>query len=624
MRNIIIFLLTIAILGAGVCFAAPLQVGFQVHIEEQMWRPCDSSGFYGWTLCREVISRMATLCDVRGAKLTVEYGLGLSESSALWGGPSVPGSIQWLETTAHEVGVHIHYPAGVPGTFRGIHCFGDFPEDTIPESLLTFEEYLTAIRRRVEAVDTLLATGHVRGQCGALSSEPALRWIPAMDSLDIEWVSGWVNMSRTTSGHYWDTRLTPRRVARDETCDYSGGILNYDFDGPIVHLPDGSCSGRLQPNHGYDPDSVVSWFRENLARADDDYPQVCYLTFHAYEFIDSGSLVDSLFDRWEIVMDSLAAWRDAGLIQFATFSEMYDSMVAYEAGGGLGYPANANFETTDTFYFRSNPVDSVEESLVFFTDWIPTQPEMVGGGITDEHAHDGTHSYEIIPASDEFRGIVTAIYTDTIPVPVYARLPIGETTTVRFWVKAQTGTEIKVGWWWYDDDYDSPTAPHTEDMAHFFAPDDEWNRYIHTTTVPFPGWGRVVILCKGTGSVFVDDCIAMATDSVTSVPSNNVPPQLLELNVFPNPFNSSVAISAPTGAEIEIYDITGSRVWGLGSSSSPAQTNGVDEGGRPYTLNPIPCSVIWQPGQSIASGIYLVKARTSDGRIVSRKVAYLK
>ncbi|RKZ31546.1 hypothetical protein DRQ36_01550 [bacterium] len=104
----------------------------------------------------------------------------------------------------------------------------------------------------------------------------------------------------------------------------------------------------------------------------------------------------------------------------------------------------------------------------------------------------------------------------------------------------------------------------------------------------------------------------------------DIKPINLTLTAYPNPFNSSCIITAPTGAEIEIYDITGSRVWGLGSCSSPAQTNGVDEGGRPYTLNPIPCSVIWTPGQSIASGIYLVKARTSDGRIVSRKVAYLK
>ncbi|RKZ31547.1 hypothetical protein DRQ36_01555 [bacterium] len=83
-------------------------------------------------------------------------------------------------------------------------------------------------------------------------------------------------------------------------------------------------------------------------------------------------------------------------------------------------------------------------------------------------------------------------------------------------------------------------------------------------------------------------------------------------------------MNAPTGAEIEIYDITGSRVWGLGSSSSPAQTNGVNEGGRPYTLSPIPCSVIWQPDQSIASGIYLVKARMVDGLTTTKRIVLIK
>ncbi len=87
----------------------------------------------------------------------------------------------------------------------------------------------------------------------------------------------------------------------------------------------------------------------------------------------------------------------------------------------------------------------------------------------------------------------------------------------------------------------------------------------------------------------------------------------------------SCAITAPAGAEVEIYDITGHRVWGLGSSPSPAPTNSADEVGSPYTLNPIPCSFIWTPDQSIASGIYIVKAIEQTTSVVcTKRIMYLK
>ncbi|RKZ29002.1 hypothetical protein DRQ36_09570, partial [bacterium] len=109
--------------------------------------------------------------------------------------------------------------------------------------------------------------------------------------------------------------------------------------------------------------------------------------------------------------------------------------------------------------------------------------------------------------------------------------------------------------------------------------------------------------------------------------SENALPEQFAINVFPNPFNSSVAITAPAGAEIEIYDITGSRVWGLGSSFSPGQTNGADEAGSPYTLNPIPCAggggraFIWTPDDNTPSGVYLVRL---TGTNASTKVIYMK
>jgi hypothetical protein len=96
---------------------------------------------------------------------------------------------------------------------------------------------------------------------------------------------------------------------------------------------------------------------------------------------------------------------------------------------------------------------------------------------------------------------------------------------------------------------------------------------------------------------------------------------------FPNPFNSSCAITAPAGAVIEIFDLRGRLV------NKPSDAFGatfLDKGGtEPVPLNKGGCreatgGIIWQPDQSTASGIYLVRARTGDGRAASKKVVFMK
>ena len=76
-------------------------------------------------------------------------------------------------------------------------------------------------------------------------------------------------------------------------------------------------------------------------------------------------------------------------------------------------------------------------------------------------------------------------------------------------------------------------------------------------------------------------------------------------------------ISAPEGAEVKIWDIRGCRVWGIGSVTD-------DDAARPYTLNPVPCSVVWSPAASLPSGIYLVKATTQDGRTIWKRIVYIR
>jgi len=70
----------------------------------------------------------------------------------------------------------------------------------------------------------------------------------------------------------------------------------------------------------------------------------------------------------------------------------------------------------------------------------------------------------------------------------------------------------------------------------------------------------------------------------------------------PNPFNSACRITAPEGASLEIYDLTGNRI-------------------ADFTDNR---EFIWTPAQSISSGIYLVRAKMKDGRTASKRIVYLR
>jgi len=82
-------------------------------------------------------------------------------------------------------------------------------------------------------------------------------------------------------------------------------------------------------------------------------------------------------------------------------------------------------------------------------------------------------------------------------------------------------------------------------------------------------------------------------------------PQNISLSAFPNPFNSSVTITTPAGAEIKIYDLLGNCVW---SKTIPQSAQ---------------AKLVWQPDERLPSGVYLVKA-SCEGKCATRKLIYLK
>lgn len=80
----------------------------------------------------------------------------------------------------------------------------------------------------------------------------------------------------------------------------------------------------------------------------------------------------------------------------------------------------------------------------------------------------------------------------------------------------------------------------------------------------------------------------------------------INLSAYPNPFNSSCEISVePYGVcvsqiEVEIYDLRGNLV---------------------SSFNKAPC--IWEPGESVSSGVYLVKAKVGEST-ASKKIVLVK
>jgi len=115
-------------------------------------------------------------------------------------------------------------------------------------------------------------------------------------------------------------------------------------------------------------------------------------------------------------------------------------------------------------------------------------------------------------------------------------------------------------------------------------------------------------------------------------------PISFELTVSPNPFNSSCAITAPAGTEIEIYDLQGRLVWNKPSDSDYIGATSLIKGGKPEAVplnkgdvakrQGVSAStqgvIIWQPDESISSGVYSVRATTNVGKRITKRVVYLK
>jgi len=103
-------------------------------------------------------------------------------------------------------------------------------------------------------------------------------------------------------------------------------------------------------------------------------------------------------------------------------------------------------------------------------------------------------------------------------------------------------------------------------------------------------------------------------------------PERFTIGVFPNPFNSSCAITVNVGAgsqpaQIEIFDLRGNVV-GATPRGRPDDAS-ENTKGHPHGDAPTNHTFIWQPDESISSGIYIIRAFI-DGQTISKRAIYLK
>jgi len=95
---------------------------------------------------------------------------------------------------------------------------------------------------------------------------------------------------------------------------------------------------------------------------------------------------------------------------------------------------------------------------------------------------------------------------------------------------------------------------------------------------------------------------------------------LISVGMYTNPFNSAVTISAPAGAEVEVFDVNGRKI--VESPLAP-----LNKGGAEY--NEVGGLFTWTPDETVGSGVYLVRATfgpstDSVTETTTKRVVYLK
>lgn len=609
----------------------PLYLGLQLHIEEQMWNPYQGPGPY--YLAIQADDQIGAVFEAHGFPITYQVGLGFAQSSQLWGGAGVPGSAQDLAGRPHEISAHVHFPAGwPPGTFRGRFWPTPEPEDLIPEANLTVAQYCSGITKRLDVVnDILTGMGRppIRGQCGGWSRRSELRWIPCMEANQIEWVTGWNAFgSSVGGGHAWDTRLTPRRVGRDDTNGYTGGVLDYHRDGPTILLPDGSVSGAINPSHGVDIGTIISLMEWNLARREIGRPNVAYLTTHDYELVRDNHVDLEALAAWDDLLDALAVHAADGRIVYASMSAMADLCASWEDAGGISHPHNTGFETPDsllriTVYTPEPKTETAEHHF----EWMLDDTTATGSWArTDEQARSGAWSLRMNgtgPGGIAFTPGL-ASYDRT---PIFAMLEEGTRIALNAWslTLGDGSAEMELRFF-AERSIDAGAIPAAVvSGGGVTRVEGDWRRLTLFATVPSGApWVRLALRFRGSGACFWDDVDLRETTASAAgeeqTPGLDSPQGSGDLTLIgPNPFHGPEGLrilwrafsQARRPVRISVVAADGRCVRDLGRARGDGEQswtwNGKDDA-----------------GQACPSGVYWVVALAKDSACASRRALLLR
>lgn len=108
-------------------------------------------------------------------------------------------------------------------------------------------------------------------------------------------------------------------------------------------------------------------------------------------------------------------------------------------------------------------------------------------------------------------------------------------------------------------------------------------------------------------------------------------PEGMDIRAYPNPFNSAITINAPAGVEIEVFDVNGRRISVIIKESFRLDEKYQGDSGKISRLygqkgeagNDITENFIWQPDESLGSGVYFLRAQMPD-EIAFQKIVYLR
>ncbi len=154
--------------------------------------------------------------------------------------------------------------------------------------------------------------------------------------------------------------------------------------------------------------------------------------------------------------------------------------------------------------------------------------------------------------------------------------------------------------------------------------DTLWNTYfggdnydLGSAVIPTEDGGFVIAGAVSSFGAGDYDFFVAKLDSLGSstIEENQNLPRTPDISAHPNPFNSAVTVTAPAGAEIEVFDVNGRIVGRI--PSAPLIKGGAEqrEAGGLF---------VWRPDEILPSGVYLVRARLAGGDTATRRVVFLK